>query len=160
MGAKRSGCVVVSLPCSDTGNGVDGIVEVGVAKSLGKVVIVVQNVTVGVGVTISSQDNVLIVGSGFSFHNMRAFAWDGSRPPDPANDAFQNWLIDVCTAQIPESEREQKLLEWAKAPFARYCHPREEHLLPLHVCAGLAGGPAELIFDDYVLGKRAVAFKW
>lgn len=106
------------------------------------------------------EENILVVGSGFSFHNMRAFSWEGRRDPDPANDAFQNWLIDACTSPISEPEREQCLVKWEKAPFARYCHPREEHLLPLHVCAGMGQKPAQLIFDDYILGKRAVAFLW
>ena len=105
-------------------------------------------------------ENILVVGSGFSFHNMRALSWEGNPSPDPANDAFQNWLIDVCTSPITESDREQCLVKWEKAPFARYCHPREEHLLPIHVCAGMAEKPAQLIFDDYILGKRAVAFLW
>ena len=43
------------------------------------------------------QENILVIGSGFSFHNMRAFSWQGTDSPDPANDAFQNWLIEVCT---------------------------------------------------------------
>ena len=51
-------------------------------------------------------------------------------------------------------------MEWDKAPSARYCHPREEHLLPLHVCIGIANKPAQLVFDDYIIGKRAVAFLW
>ena len=105
-------------------------------------------------------ENILVIGSGFSFHNLRAFAWEGTGKPDPANDAFQNWLIEACTAPIPQSEREQRLIEWEKAPSARYCHPREEHLLPLHVCLGLADKPAKLVFDDQILGKRSVAFLW
>ena len=105
-------------------------------------------------------ENILVIGSGFSFHNMRAFTWEGPDTPDPANDAFQNWLIEVCTGPIPQPEREQRLIEWEKAPSARYCHPREEHLLPLHVCLGMADKPAELIFDDQILGKRSVAFLW
>ncbi len=107
-----------------------------------------------------AQENILVVGSGFSFHNLRAFSWQGMSAPDAANDGFQNWLIDVCVSPISQAEREQRLIGWEQAPSARYCHPREEHLLPLHVCAGLAGKPAELIFDDYILGKRAVAFLW
>ena len=103
------------------------------------------------------QENILVVGSGFSFHNMKAFDWKGKDMPDSANDAFQNWLIESCTGPISEPEREQRLINWEKAPSARYCHPREEHLLPLHVCAGMAKKPATLIFDDYILGKRAVA---
>jgi len=105
-------------------------------------------------------ENILVVGSGFSFHNMRAFSWQGMNTPDPANDAFQNWLIEVCTGPISPFEREQRLIEWQKAPSARYCHPREEHLLPLHVCLGMANKAATVIFDDYILGKRGVAFLW
>jgi aromatic ring-opening dioxygenase catalytic subunit (LigB family) len=105
-------------------------------------------------------ENILVIGSGFSFHNMRAFSWDGISAPDPANDAFQNWLIETCTGPSSQSEREQRLIEWEKAPSARYCHPREEHLLPLHVCQAMADKPARLIFDDSILGKRAVGFLW
>lgn len=104
--------------------------------------------------------NVLVIGSGFSFHNLRAFAWDGLRRPDERNDAFQNWLIATCAGKLPQAERERALVAWENAPSARYCHPREDHLLPLHVCAGLAEQPAQLIFDDAILGKRALAFMW
>ncbi|MBE0582975.1 MAG: dioxygenase, partial [Desulfofustis sp.] len=105
-------------------------------------------------------ENILVIGSGFSFHNMRAFSWQGTNLPDPANDAFQNWLIEVCAGSLSQPEREQLLIDWQQAPSARYCHPREEHLLPLHVCLGMADTPAVTIFDDYILGKRAVAFLW
>lgn len=105
-------------------------------------------------------ENVLVVGSGFSFHNMRAF-WGGAlNAPDPANDAFQDWLIETCTTPMPEAQRENRLINWDQAPSARYCHPREEHLLPLHVCQGMASHPAELVFDDRILGKRSVGFLW
>lgn len=106
------------------------------------------------------QENILVIGSGFSFHNMRAFSWQGMGAPDPANDAFQDWLIETCTGPLSQPEREQRLIEWEKAPSARYCHPREEHLLPLHVCLGMAERPARLVFDDRILGKRGVAFLW
>lgn len=105
-------------------------------------------------------ENILVIGSGFSFHNMMAFSWQGLNIPDPDNETFQNWLIETCTGPLSQSEREQLLIEWQKAPSARYCHPREEHLLPLHVCLGMADKPASKIFDDYILGKRSVAFLW
>ena len=105
-------------------------------------------------------ENILVIGSGFSFHNMGAFSFGGAAAPDPANEAFQNWLIETCSGALTQPERDQRLLEWDKAPSARYCHPREEHLLPLHVCAGMAEGPAKLVFDDKILGKRSVAFLW
>ena len=106
------------------------------------------------------QENILVIGSGFSYHNLQAFMWGGANRPDPANEAFQDWLIDVCTGPHSQAEREQRLADWESAPSARYCHPREEHLLPLHVCQGLAGKPAEKVFDDMILGKRSVAFLW
>jgi aromatic ring-opening dioxygenase catalytic subunit (LigB family) len=107
-----------------------------------------------------SHENILVIGSGFSFHNLRAFSWQAMGAPDPANDAFQDWLIETCTGPLTQAERERRLLEWEKAPSARYCHPREEHLLPLHICQGMAGRPAKVIFDDQILGKRSVAFLW
>ena len=108
-----------------------------------------------------NQENILVIGSGFSFHNIRTFFSQKYEPVDPANDAFQNWLIDTCTnPKISQEEREKRLIEWEKAPSARYCHPREEHLLPLHVCQGMANTPGKLIFDDQILGKRGLAFMW
>ena len=104
--------------------------------------------------------NILVIGSGFSFHNLQAFFQQSSGAPDPANEAFQDWLIETCTGSLTQSEREQSLIEWEGAPYARYNHPREEHLLPLHVCAGMANKPARLIFDDQILAKRALAFLW
>jgi aromatic ring-opening dioxygenase catalytic subunit (LigB family) len=105
-------------------------------------------------------ENLLIIGSGFSFHNMAAFSWQSLDSPDPANDSFQDWLIETCTGSLPETERERRLIEWEKVPSARYCHPREEHLLPLHVCQGMAGKQAEVVFNDKILGKRSVGFCW
>ena len=105
-------------------------------------------------------ENILVIGSGFSFHNMRAFFHQTMGSPDPANEAFQNWLIETCTGPLSQSEREKRLIEWEKAPSARYCHPREEHLLPLDVCSGMADKAGRVIFDDQILGKRSLAFLW
>jgi 4,5-DOPA dioxygenase extradiol len=52
------------------------------------------------------------------------------------------------------------LIGWRNSPSARYCHPREEHLMPLHVCQGFADKQAVLLFNDYIMGKKAVAFLW
>lgn len=103
-------------------------------------------------------ENILVVGSGASFHNFRAFFGQGM---DPQNDAFQDWLVETCTSPaLTQAEREVRLREWERAPHARYAHPREEHLLPLHVCQALANRPGEVVFDDRIVGKRSVAFLW
>ena len=106
-------------------------------------------------------ENILVIGSGFSFHNIGAFFGHDFAAPDPANEAFQDWLVETCASpSLNQSQREQRLIEWEKAPSARYCHPREEHLLPLHVCLGMAGEPGKLVFNDRILGKSGVAFLW
>jgi 4,5-DOPA dioxygenase extradiol len=106
-----------------------------------------------------ASENLLVIGSGSSFHNLRRVFQQPSAT-DPANDAFQDWLIETCTGSLSSSEREQRLLHWEGAPSARYCHPREEHLMPLHVCYGMADKPAQVIFDDQIFGKRNLAFMW
>jgi 4,5-DOPA dioxygenase extradiol len=107
-------------------------------------------------------DNTLFLGSGLSFHNMQAFFGQQGREQDEQNEAFEDWLIETCTAEnLSEGDRETRLVDWdSEAPYSRYCHPREEHLLPLHVCAGLAGRQAEKAFDGQVLGKRTTGYLW
>jgi 4,5-DOPA dioxygenase extradiol len=107
-----------------------------------------------------NQENLLVIGSGFSFHNLNVFFGQAPGASDPANEAFQDWLIETCAGELPQSVREQRLIDWEQAPNARYCHPREEHLLPLHVCLGMAGTPAEVVFNDQILGKRSLGLLW
>lgn len=78
-------------------------------------------------------EGVLLLGSGNSYHNMRGFGHTASTEP---SRAFDEWLADAVT-RAP-SERTRLLEAWEQAPAARHCHPREEHLLPLHVMAGAA----------------------
>lgn len=105
-------------------------------------------------------ENILIIGSGFSFHNMRRFDWTGKEIDDPLNNEFQDKLIEICCGEMDEEIKWEYFAEWDKLPGARYCHPREEHLLPLLVCAGLSINVGTKVFDDYILGKRATAFLW
>ena len=52
-------------------------------------------------------------------------------------------------------------LDWEHAPEARYCHPHEDHLLPLLIAAGAATGePGRRAFGDQVLGVRISAFEF
>lgn len=118
---------------------------------------------IGLGKALSalSGDNLLILGSGFSFHNLPAFFAKQGESADLKNKAFEDWLIETCTSDaLTADEREKRLTHWSLAPHARYCHPREEHLLPLHVCFGLTRGKAELTFNGKVLGKNSSAFLW
>ncbi len=106
-------------------------------------------------------DNLLVIGSGFSFHNLREFFKVGTPESKAMNKAFEDWLLETCTStDISEEEREQRLIHWEDAPHARYCHPREEHLLPLHVCYGLAQTPCTESFELQILGKKSSMYFW
>ncbi len=106
-------------------------------------------------------DNLLVIGSGFSFHNMRAFFGSGANEADSQNSAFESWLLDTCTnSALNEAEREQRFIHWGNAPHARYCHPREEHLLPLHVCYGLAQAASDHCFELKILNKKVSMYLW
>ncbi|MEN9529156.1 MAG: hypothetical protein RI932_1029 [Pseudomonadota bacterium] len=76
------------------------------------------------------EKNILILGSGFSYHNLRGI-------PDRkgVSQTFDRWLAETL-CQLEPGIRRQNLLNWSVAPNARQAHPREEHLLPLLVCAG------------------------
>ncbi len=105
-------------------------------------------------------EKTLIIGSGLSFHNMQSLM-SQQNSLDQKNEEFEMWLIDACTnLNYASSVREQKLIKWSEAPFARYCQPREEHLLPLHVCVGAGGSAAKLVFAGKIMGKKTSAFLW
>lgn len=101
-------------------------------------------------------EGVLIVGSGMSFHNMRRLL-AGGPGVDPDSLLFDGWLAD--TVALPHAEREARLLRWADAPGGRASHPREEHLLPLHVVAGAAAeDTGARVLQDRVMGSAQSAF--
>jgi len=51
--------------------------------------------------------NILVIGSGFSFHNQNAFFGQAFGAPDNANEAFQNWLIETCAGKISQKGRKR-----------------------------------------------------
>jgi aromatic ring-opening dioxygenase catalytic subunit (LigB family) len=122
-----------------------------------------DHIRIGKAIADIRKKNVMILGSGFSYHNM-ADLMAPTEQGRASNVDFDFWLVDACTSGRYElDEREQMLIEWENAPSARESHPREEHLLPLHVCLGaasLSNHGATAIFNDDVIGRRASAFFW
>ena len=116
-----------------------------------------------IGLTLSGleYENLLIIGSGFSFHNMKAFFSPDTDDSKMMNERFEEWLIDTCSnVHIEETERIKRLENWEYAPFARYCHPREEHLLPLHVCYGIANSACKKYIELRILHKKSSFYLW
>ena len=104
-----------------------------------------------------AQQQVLIIGSGMSFHNMRGYRDPRFTAP---SQVFDEWLSQ--TLVLPASERNQALKNWSQAPAARECHPQgaEEHLLPLMVVAGAATGAAVKGFSQLQLQTQISAFEF
>lgn len=117
-----------------------------------------EHIAVGEALSALRDENVLIIGSGMSYHNMNGFFGDGSSAMG-ASVVFDDFLSSACTNDSAE-ERKTLLGAWAETPEARNVHPREEHLLPLHVCAGTSPEKGEKIFEGVVLNVRVSAFKF
>jgi aromatic ring-opening dioxygenase catalytic subunit (LigB family) len=89
-------------------------------------------------------EGVVIVGSGLSYHNLGAMGPQARGP----SAQFDAWLQDTLVAS-PPAVRSEKLVKWREAPAARFAHPREDHLLPLHVAVGAAeADPATLVYHQ------------
>lgn len=100
-------------------------------------------------------EDVLIIGSGMSFHNMRAYG----NPAATAGAAlFDQWLTSVVTA--PGPDRAAGLNQWAEAPGGQFAHPREEHLLPLMVAAGASDAAGTRIYHEQVLEVAISAYRF
>jgi aromatic ring-opening dioxygenase catalytic subunit (LigB family) len=100
-------------------------------------------------------EGVYIVGSGMTYHNLRAF---GPRAK-PVSEAFDAWLQTTGTSA--PSVRDAALAAWTSAPSARLAHPREEHLLPLMVVAGAAGNDrGKVTYDGTLLELRLSGYRF
>jgi len=107
-----------------------------------------EHLAIGRALAPLRDQDVLIIGSGFSTHNLR------ERGPQMAapSKAFDDWLRRAVTNPDPHA-RDEALEHWEQAPFARFNHPREEHLIPLMVAAGAAGSdPATPVYGELFMG--------
>jgi 4,5-DOPA dioxygenase extradiol len=100
-------------------------------------------------------DNVLIVGSGHTTHNLHDFfsARSGSSTGTYARD-FAAWVY----AQLSSRDTDALLRYRDAAPSALRAHPTEEHFLPLFVAWGAAGdnARAERIFEGLEAGALSM----
>lgn len=121
------------------------------------------HIAIGKALAPLREQGVLILGSGMSFHNMRAF-FSSDTTIRAKSEAFDAWLKATLTdTALTHSECEQRLTNWVAAPQARFCHPREEHLLPLHVCFGAAAparSRARQVFAGLLFNTAISGYIW
>lgn len=112
-----------------------------------------MHVEVGALLAPLRDEGIAIVGSGQSFHNLATHGVHAGR----ASEEFDAWLQDTLVQASPDVRR-KRLLHWEDAPYARFAHPSEEHLLPLMVATGAAGGdPGECIYQETIGGFMATS---
>jgi len=109
----------------------------------------------GKALTPLRDQGVVIIASGMSFHNLRAF---GDKRFTASSQAFDTWLTSAATQS--GTKRAAELTHWTDAPGARVAHPRAEHLLPLMVAAGTSDTPAERIYSERVLEMAVSGFRF
>lgn len=120
------------------------------------------HIAIGEALAPLRDQGVLIVGSGMSFHNMRAF-FSSDLTVQSRSAEFDYWLTQTLTASVSSAEVKTALTHWQSAPEARFSHPREEHLLPLHVCFGAGhngSSHAERNFNGILLNTLISGYIW
>ncbi|MEQ9694472.1 class III extradiol ring-cleavage dioxygenase [Shimia sp. SDUM112013] len=75
---------------------------------------------------------VVIIGSGLSYHNLRLMN-ETARVP---SEVFDAWLNDALA--LPPEQRTNALEQWESAPYARTCHAKEDHFVPIFAALGAA----------------------
>lgn len=115
------------------------------------------HIKVGEALAPLRDEGVLIIGSGLTYHNMRGFGRSESYEPSVKFEAYLNAAISNTDPQ----QRNQALIDWEQAPFARVVHPREDHLIPLMVVAGAAGDSiGQRLFTDTVFNVVMASYQF
>jgi 4,5-DOPA dioxygenase extradiol len=95
-------------------------------------------------------EGVLIVGSGFTTHNLGWFnprAGSDAPPPTPSAE-FDAWATEAVGAGDVDA-----VLDFLhKAPAAREAHPRTEHWAPIYVALGAAAASGGVDADSVIEG--------
>lgn len=112
----------------------------------------IEHFNLGVALSSLRREGVLILGSGNIFHNLKVM---GSSQIQ--SEQFDRWIADVVTGQNLNL-RNSTILDWETAPYARHCHPREDHLVPLFFAMGAGSDEhGSLVYRESLIGRVAIS---
>ncbi|GAA3408473.1 DODA-type extradiol aromatic ring-opening family dioxygenase [Paenibacillus hodogayensis] len=95
------------------------------------------------------EDDILVIGSGVTVHNLRVLKW-GQKTAEPWAVEFDDWLLE----RMNEGDTASLFDYAALAPHARQAVPRAEHFVPLFIAMG-SGDPGrkpEIAYRGYDMG--------
>jgi aromatic ring-opening dioxygenase catalytic subunit (LigB family) len=114
-----------------------------------------EHIAMGRALKSLRDEDVFIIGSGMTYHNLRAFTPHAA----PIAEAFDEWLREAAT--LDEPARTERLTRWVHAPAARLAQPREDHLLPLMVVVGAAGEDRGMVtYNGTILDLRLSGYQF
>lgn len=113
-----------------------------------------QQYQVGQALTSLREQDILVIGSGGTVHNLRRLNWE-SNGVDPWASEFDNWLHDKLVSWDTESLFSYDTL----APSAQAAVPTPEHFVPLLLAmgAGHQNKQASLLFKAYQYGNLSLS---
>ncbi|WP_405130968.1 class III extradiol ring-cleavage dioxygenase [Paenibacillus sp. FSL H8-0317] len=125
-----------------------------VALSVNRYLTGEQQYQVGQALASLREQDILVIGSGGTVHNLRRLNWE-SDGVDPWASEFDNWLHDKLVSWDTES-----LFSYDKlAPSAKAAVPTPEHFVPLLLAmgAGDQNKRATLLFKTYQYGNLSLS---
>ncbi|SDD35617.1 4,5-DOPA dioxygenase extradiol [Paenibacillus sp. CF095] len=113
-----------------------------------------QQYQVGQALASLREQDILVIGSGGTVHNLRRLNWE-SNGVDPWASEFDNWLHDKLVSWDTESLFSYDTL----APSAQAAVPTPEHFVPLLLAmgAGHQNKQASLLFKAYQYGNLSLS---
>ncbi|GIP26655.1 dioxygenase [Paenibacillus sp. J23TS9] len=110
-----------------------------------------QQIAIGEALQGLEKDGILVIGSGFVSHNLRAFDRDKDAPPREWAVQLKNWIRDKVVTRDIESLSQYDIL----APHAAMAVPRAEHFVPLLIAlgSGNSGSDIRVLFDSIEHGS-------
>jgi 4,5-DOPA dioxygenase extradiol len=135
-----------------------------VQMSVNPLLVAEESYRIGKAIAPLREQNILVLGSGGTVHNLRRVDWR-AQAPDPWAISFDQWLIE----QLEVWDTEALYAYMERAPYAKEAVPRNEHFIPLLYAAGAAdlratgsalnAAPrAKLLFRDYQYGSLSLSF--
>jgi 4,5-DOPA dioxygenase extradiol len=107
-----------------------------------------QQYKIGEALRSLGQEDILVIGSGSTVHNLGTVDWEATEPKSWAV-AFDDWLVE----KVEGNQRDQLFSYQELAPNAKLAVPREEHIVPLFIAMGCGQlKQPKLLYRSYAYG--------